>query len=480
MIKSLGLLKISLLAVLLWSAPRLSTAQNYILQDAFPGQTFPGQTDGAPVPGFPGRQAIVDHEGKVYIANIGSSSREILIDISDRVFYSGEAGLLAITFAPNFPFDNRFYLYYTYQEPTGEMFSVVSRFATVTSSTLTADPNTEEKILIVPQPYPDHNGGSILFGNDGYLYLSTGDGGGQFDPDRRAQNLDLLNGKVLRIDVNSSTLGRLYGIPQDNPFASATDNRRKEIYAWGLRNPWKMTIDRFSGTIITGDVGQYAIEEIDIIERGANYGWSMFEGTRYTQDDSSRTGLTFPAFEYNQDAGDRSITGGYIYRGNQMPALRGWYIYGDCISGNVWALNLNTKENRFLIHVQGLISSFMLDHNNEIYVMCYAGDEGHNIVRLGVDVSTNLKNSELTTYDTKLYPNPAKDYASLTIRGLQNEKVEVSIFNMAGNKVQSQLVNLTKGQKSKIELNTIELSAGMYLVQISGNGYGKALRLVKE
>jgi glucose/arabinose dehydrogenase len=230
-------------------------------------------------------------------------------------------------------------------------------------------------LLTFNQPYANHNGGSILFGKDGFLYIATGDGGSSGDPQNYSQNLGSLLGKMLRIDVNSKANGLNYAIPPDNPFKT-TANARPEIYAYGLRNPWKVTEDRSTGKFWIADVGQNAREEVDILEKGGNYGWRVAEGkVCYSPNNNcNRTGFVEPVFDYGTSEG-RSITGGYVYNGTRLSAIKGQYIYGDYVSGTIWALKYDEASkqatNTLLTRLVGSLSSFGEDEAGELYLLNY-------------------------------------------------------------------------------------------------------------
>jgi glucose/arabinose dehydrogenase len=199
-----------------------------------------------------------------------------------------------------------------------------------------------------------------------------GDGGGSGDPDNNAQNKTNLLGNILRIDVDNTQNGLNYAIPADNPFINDIDSR-DEIFAYGFRNPWRMSFDTGTGRLWTGDVGQNQIEEIDVVELGGNYGWKLFEGTSCFSGDCNDAGLIPPIFEYNQDNGDRSITGGYVYRGEELTALQGKYVYGDFVSGRIWTLTEDGSTNELLLESGFNIASFGTDANQELYLCAFNG-----------------------------------------------------------------------------------------------------------
>ena len=234
-------------------------------------------------------------------------------------------------------------------------------------------------ILEVPQPYGNHNGGQLAFGPDGFLYIALGDGGSGGDPHHHGQDRTTLLGSILRIDIDRTQGGKNYAVPHDNPFAGNTEGFREEIFAYGLRNPWRFSFDPQTKRLWAGDVGQdRPIEEIDIIEKGKNYGWNIMEGTLcYNPPSGCKTeGLEKPVWEYTRDDG-RSITGGFVYRGKKVPALFGKYIYADFVSGRIWALEYNGKNpatNALIFHNPNLyISSFGTDRQNELYFCSFDG-----------------------------------------------------------------------------------------------------------
>ena len=255
------------------------------------------------------------------------------LDIGDRVNDRGsEEGLLGLAFDPAFTENGHLYVYYTASRPRRV---VISRF----SAAADADPDSERVILQVPQPYANHNGGQLAFGPDGYLYAGIGDGGSGGDPHGHGQDPSTLLGTILRIDVSAiDSLGG-YAVPPDNPFAGSADGARGEVWAYGLRNPWRFSFDRLTGDLWAADVGQWEYEEIDIVRPGLNYGWNVMEGSQCFSPRAGcvRAGLELPVAEYDHDLGC-SITGGYVYRGARLPSLSGAYVYGDYCSGRIWAL----------------------------------------------------------------------------------------------------------------------------------------------
>jgi glucose/arabinose dehydrogenase len=300
------------------------------------------------------------------------SSPTVTLDISTRIVSSGEQGLLGLAVHPRFSENGFIYVNYT---RSSDGATVISRF-TVDRSTWVSDLGSEVPLLTIPQPYDNHNGGALVFGADGFLYIALGDGGGAGDPQNNAQSLSSLLGKILRIDVDRPGSRAPYSIPRSNPFSAREGRVRLEIFAWGFRNPFKMTRDRASSRIWVGDVGQNMREEIDILKRGANYGWNVVEGDLcYPAGTScSRRRFEKPVWTIPHSKG-RSVTGGYVYRGTALRRLRGSFLYGDFVTGKIWRLwkRGRTYRNRLVLSSKINISSFGQDSAGEIYVVDYSG-----------------------------------------------------------------------------------------------------------
>jgi glucose/arabinose dehydrogenase len=342
------------------------------LVPVFPGLTFERMVGMQFPNGDPSRLYVVLQEGRIVsIANDQSAdSHRVFLDITDRVSRSGnEEGLLGLAFDPQFQDSGHFYVYYS---AAGPRRSILSRF---TASGGLADPGSERVVLEVGQPYSNHNGGEIAFGPDGYLYVGLGDGGSAGDPMRHGQNKATVLGSILRIDVATLDEHGRYAVPPDNPFAD-DPQARGEIWAWGLRNPWRFSFDRLTGELWTADVGQNQYEEIDLILPGANYGWNLMEGfTCYGASDCGREGLTLPVVEYGRADGC-SVTGGYVYRGSRLQSLYGAYIYGDFCSGKIWALRYEAGSvvaHALIADTDLQIASFAEGPDGEIYALSFTG-----------------------------------------------------------------------------------------------------------
>lgn len=345
------------------------------LVNAFPNLGFNRPLDLQSPEDGSNRIFVVEQGGtiKVFDNNESVESASTFLDIGNRIASSGELGLLGLAFHPDYGTNGLFYVMYT---PSNDL-AVVSRFQVSVNDVNLADNANETILLRIPQPFTNHNGGQLAFGPDGYLYVASGDGGGGGDPNGNAQNLNTLLGNILRIDVDVTENGMEYAIPSDNPFADNSE-ARGEIFAHGLRNPWRFSFDTQTGLIWAGDVGQGELEEIDIIENGGNYGWNILEGTScYNTQDCATDETIAPVFEYNHDANDKSITGGYVYRGSLVPSLEGFYVYADFVSGRIWALSTNlggNLNNQLLLATELSISSFGTDSNNELYVCSFDGN----------------------------------------------------------------------------------------------------------
>jgi len=304
------------------------------------------------------------------------------LDISSRVEYKdseNEKGVLGLAFHPKYRENGQFFVYYTPKNTPKPHTVAVSRFRVSKDDPDRADPDSEEVLLQVEHPFWNHKGGTITFGPDGYLYIAIGDGGFRNDPKGNGQNLQTLLGKILRIDVDHQDAGLKYAIPADNPFVGKGDKARGEIWAYGLRNPWRIAFDRKTGTLWCADVGQDLWEEIDLITKGGNYGWNLREGVHKFGPNGvePRADLIEPIWDYHHDVG-KSITGGHIYRGKKLPQLDGAYIYADYVTGKVWALKYDEANKRVVANltIQGNISpimSFGEDEQGETYYTTDAG-----------------------------------------------------------------------------------------------------------
>ncbi|GAB4110453.1 MAG: hypothetical protein Kow001_11300 [Acidobacteriota bacterium] len=318
-----------------------------------------------------GRLFVVQKDGLIRVVREGQLQAAPFLDLRARVTNRSEMGLLGLAFHPRFASNGRFFVNYA-TEVGGPARTVVAEYR-VSGDGQVADPGSERVVLSFNQPAANHNGGMLAFGPDGYLYISSGDGGGANDVFGNGQNLATLLGAILRIDVDRELP---YSVPPDNPLVGLPE-ARPELWAWGLRNPWRMSFDRLTGLLFAGDVGQGAWEEIDLIRRGGNYGWNLMEGNHCfppgTQCDPE--GLILPIAEYGRSEGI-SVTGGYVYRGPQRGELWGAYLFGDFGSGRIWALTPGPGgawNRRLLLDTDLNISSFGEDEVGEVYVVGFGG-----------------------------------------------------------------------------------------------------------
>jgi glucose/arabinose dehydrogenase len=327
-------------------------------------------------PGRPGELYIVEQGGRIFVWKDGSLLPAPFLDIRERVGSQGsEQGLLGLAFHPDYTENGYFYVNYT----DGQGDTVIARFSVSRDDPLLALPASEMRLLSVAQPYANHNGGVVKFGPDGYLYVGLGDGGSAGDPLGNGQSLTSLLGKVLRLDVDRA---EPYAVPQDNPFALG--GGLEEIWAYGLRNPWRISFDRLTGDLYIGDVGQNQWEEIDFLPAGspggANFGWNYLEGSYpYLGSVRSSAILVAPVAEYSHDQGC-SVTGGVVYRGSQLPDWQGVYLYGDYCSGLVWGIARDPEGDWIgapggvvLFEGVGRISSFGEDEAGEVYLVDHVG-----------------------------------------------------------------------------------------------------------
>jgi glucose/arabinose dehydrogenase len=277
--------------------------------------------------------------------------------------------LLSLAFHPEYATNGRFFVYYSRHDPKR---NVISEFARSKVDPNIADPSSEKSILEVGQKWGNHNGSTLLFGPDGFLYASFGDGGLANDPDGNGQNLETLLATIIRIDINSAAEGKAYSIPPDNPFVNRA-GARPEIWAYGLRNVWRMSFDPPTGNLWAGDVGQNAWEEIDLIVKGGNYGWNIREGSHPFKRGESDVPLIEPVVEYSHRNGGLSVTGGYVYRGKRNPRLEGAYLYADYATRRIWALRyadgkMTSHKEVFSGRDGTYVTSFGEDAQQELYV----------------------------------------------------------------------------------------------------------------
>ena len=398
------------------------------------------------------RLFVVEQGGVIKIVDInGTVNPTPFLDIQSIVNAGGERGLLGLAFHPEYQTNGRFFVHYS--NSSGD--TQISEFSVSTSNPDIADPNSEVMLLTVSQPFSNHNGGTIAFGpQDGYLYIGLGDGGGGGDTNNNAQNPTLLIGKLLRIDIDTQSGGNNYGIPSDNPFIG-DPNTRDEIWATGLRNPFRFTMDPETNSIWIGDVGQNAREEVNrasLSQAGLNYGWRCYEGNApyNTSGCPDESELTFPVFDYSWNGGG-SVIGGYVYRGDLYSDLQDVYVFGD-IDGMISTLDI---DDNYINQGQfpGTWVGFGQDINKELYVVNLGG----SIFKI---VGGVLSVDENQGADTIIYPNPANDIVSIKLQTQVMEHLKIS-------DVKGSIIYTETLQSNQKQLNTSSFAKGMYFITIT-------------
>ena len=337
------------------------------LSPAFGGRSFVRPVELGAYPG--GRLFVADQDGLVLLLDRDGGNERVLLDLSSKVRRAhNEEGLLSVALDPEFGSNRFLYAYYSASNPRR---TVLSRFAVIDDA---ADPASELVVLKLAQPFGNHNGGAVRFGPDGMLYLSFGDGGLAGDPRGNGQDPSTLLGAIIRIDVRDISQERGYAVPPDNPLLELP-GARPEVWAYGFRNPWRMAFDPATGALWVADVGQGAVEEIDVVERGGNYGWNRLEGDDCFPPGAGcdAAGTVAPVATYRHDEGC-SVTGGFVYRGAGVPAIAGAYVYADFCSGRVWALPADLSSRPVVVVESGRqVSSFGVDEEGELYLLAFGG-----------------------------------------------------------------------------------------------------------
>ena len=398
------------------------------------------------------RLFVVEQGGVIKIVDLnGVVNTTPFLDIQSIVNAGGERGLLGLAFHPEYQTNGRFFVHYS--NSSGD--TQISEFSVSTSNPDIANPNSEVMLLTVSQPFSNHNGGTIAFGpQDGYLYIGLGDGGGGGDTNNNAQNPTLLIGKLLRIDIDTQSGGNNYGIPSDNPFIG-DPNTRDEIWATGLRNPFRFTMDPETNSIWIGDVGQNAREEVNrasLTQAGLNYGWRCYEGNApyNTSGCPDESELTFPVFDYSWNGGG-SVIGGYVYRGDLYADLQDVYVFGD-IDGMISTLDI---DDNYINQGQfpGTWVAFGQDINKELYSVNLGG----SIFKIAGGV---LSVDENQSNNVIIYPNPANDIVSIKLQTQVMEHLKIS-------DVKGSIIYTETLQSNQKQLNTSSFAKGMYFITIT-------------
>jgi glucose/arabinose dehydrogenase len=399
------------------------------------------------------RLFVVQQDGIIKIVQPnGTINTTNFLNISSKIVFGGERGLLGLAFHPQYSTNGYFFVYYN--NPSGNI--IVARYTVSSADPNVADPASEKILLNIPKPFANHNGGSIHFAPDGKLWIITGDGGSGGDPNNNAQNKNSLLGKMLRIDVDATGP---YNIPPDNPFAGAGVDGADEIWAYGLRNAWKFSFDLTTGSAMIADVGQGAIEEINkmpITQAGLNYGWRCYEGNDpyNTTGCPAQSTMTFPIAVYDHSGGKCSITGGYVYRGTQYPALQGKYFFADYCSTQIGILDTNNTITWTPAYSGNNFSTFGQDYQKELYVAAVNSGKIFKITTGTLGTQDNNQPGSI-----KIYPNPAS--REIFIDGIKDKRTTAEIISADGRKVleTDQIIN---GRSIDIS----GLSSGVYFINL--------------
>ena len=415
------------------------------------------------------RLFVVEQGGIIKILNAnGTTNATPFLNISSIVLSGGERGLLGLAFHPNYTTNGYFFVNYT--NTSGN--TVIARYSVSSGNSNVAN-GTGTILMTITQPYSNHNGGCIKFGPDGYLYIGMGDGGSGGDPGNRAQNINEKLGKMLRIDVNS-TVAPFYTSPATNPYVGVAGN--DEIWAIGLRNPWKFSFNRLNGDLWIADVGQSAVEEIDKVANpltaGLNFGWRCYEGnsTYNTAGCLPMSSMTFPFAQYARSGGACSVTGGYFYTGSLYPNFQNKYFFTDYCDDKIRMVNSAGVITATTSFSGNNIVTFGEDINGELYV---AGISSGTIFKV---IDTSLETSDFDKNGFSVYPNPAKD--SFTIKSsTENAVIKIELFDVTGKLL------LTKELNSNPEntITTSSLSKGIYMISVATtNGTSYSSKLIIE
>lgn len=425
---------------------------------------------------------IAEHGGRVKVMDNVPSADEatVFLDLSERLATSPPGELYGIEFHPNYAENGYFFVRYKLEEPHR---TLLSRFKRSEGNPLEADPESEEVLFEVETPGNggNHHGGDIAFGLDGYLYVPVGDGGTYQDQAGNAQDMTKLLGKVLRLDVDNPEGELDYGIPPDNPFVGNTEGWREEIFASGFRNPWRLTIDRATGDVWVGDVGEVDWEEVNYVESGHNYGWPIMEGREcapFEPSECDQTGLTLPVWAYPHEVG-LSITGGYVYRGSKIPVLQGKYVYLDFSTKKMWAIEREDPQAALLVLDHGFASTtFGQDMEGELYVSKFF--EG-TIWKLNPGPGASDLEGEpgaASPFNLSVFPHPVRNSANVYFES-EAGQVRISVYDLLGREVAvlyDQPVGL--GARRTVEFDTSRLVSGLYIVRLEAHGEVETKKMI--
>jgi hypothetical protein len=477
-----------LLGILIWGITLSGYTQPLAVQNAFPN-----------MPNFT-QPIFLTHSGdntnRIFVAQKNglilvfpndstANSRQTFLNISNKIVTGtggDERGLLGLAFHPDYANNGYFYVNYTAPTP---LRTVISRFSVMTGNPNKADSLSELIIMEINQPFSNHNGGMIFFGLDNYLYIGMGDGGSAGDPGNRAQTITEKLGKILRIDIDTTIGPQNYGIPPSNVYAD-TGAGAKEIFALGMRNPWRISQDHVTGHIYAADVGQGSWEEIDIIENGENYGWRCYEGNNpyNTSGCGPQGNYTFPITAYGSNTPDCSVTGGYVYRGTRRPELVGRYIYSDYCSGRLRKLyydNGTVTEEQILLTTTGALS-FGEDQNKELY-LCGGNGTIYRFNMLVTGISGNQNEVPSKFILGQNYPNPFNPSTIIKYSLPELTSVKLTIYNTLGKEIKS-LVNTTQAtgnyerQWDGRDNNGNTAASGVYFYTLQTDAFKETKRML--
>lgn len=436
-----------LLSVSLFSSLVIHS-QSFVLEEFATGFTSPVEITNA----NDSRLFVVQQNGIIKIVQPnGTVNAADFLNISSKILFGGERGLLGLAFHPQYSTNGYFFVYYN--NTAGNI--IVARYTVNSTNPNIADPASEKILLNIPKPFDNHNGGSIHFAPDGNLWIVTGDGGSGGDPNNNAQNKNSLLGKMLRIDVNTTNP---YNIPAGNPFVGAGVDGADEIWSYGLRNAWKFSFDLTTGNAMIADVGQGQIEEINrmpIATSALNYGWRCYEGNNAynTAGCAASSTMTFPIAVYDHSGGKCSITGGYVYRGSQYPSLQGKYFFADYCSTQIGTLDSNNAITWSTAFSGNNFSTFGEDYLKELYVAAVNNGKIYKIT------TTTLSTQENTLGTVRIYPNPASE--RVFIDGLKDSDIQIDLISTEGRKV---LEKIKLDSENSFDITGI--TAGVYYLNI--------------
>ncbi|MGE5431865.1 MAG: PQQ-dependent sugar dehydrogenase [Syntrophomonadaceae bacterium] len=423
---------------------------------------------------------VVTQKGIIYVFpnDTSVSQAKVLLDIEDKIVYGGEMGLLGMAFDPDFKNNGYFYINYT---APSQLRSVIARYTVSKSNPDQADPNSRFILMELLQPFENHNAGQLAFGPDGYLYIGFGDGGSGGDPFNNGQNKATFLGKMLRIDVRQTQGSLNYSIPPDNPFVGNSQGIKEEIWAIGFRNPFRYSFDPVTKWLWVGDVGQDKWEEVDVVEKGKNYGWSIMEGFHCFKPSTGcdSTGLTEPIWEYGHDSsGGISIIGGYVYRGKKFPLLYGKYIYADFGSGRIWALTYDgTKpaQNFLVLNTQKNIASLGRTLDNELYFCAYDG----KIYTLDYLDGTYVPQEKPDTFGlSENFPNPFNSATAFNVSIKERSDVRLEVYDIAGKLISTIFSGTMEPGKYKLSWDGTNFPSGVYIYQIKAGDFQDSKKMV--